>query len=170
MVRRLLVGLGKGLLVGGALALLLIYGAGLSAFGAGLAYLMAAVTGVVTGLIAGKPIWADDARIEAGLKAVVGALVGAAVMFGLRKWVGVSVDLGAFGQGVLGELPLTSLPVIATLLALFYELDNSGGDGGEKKQGAQKQRIAAESSGSSALEEDELDADEASAPAAREKR
>ena len=91
-----------------------------------LAYLLAVATGIVTGLVAGKPIWAKDARIEAGLKAAAGAVVGAGLMYALRTWGGVSVDLGAYGNGVLGELPMTALPMVATVLALFYEIDNSG--------------------------------------------
>ena len=40
------------------------------------AYAAAVVTGIVVGLVAGKPIWAEDARIEAGTKAIAGAILG----------------------------------------------------------------------------------------------
>ncbi len=144
MLKRLLFGLVKGVLVGGLLGLLLVKGLGLTAFGAILAYLFAVLAGVLTGLVAGKPIWAKGARIEAGLKAFVGALLGAGVMFILRKWVPVHLDLGAFGNGVLGELPIASLPVVATGLALLYEIDNTGGDEPEEAEGAKsKKRVDA---------------------------
>jgi len=61
MLKRLLVGLFIGLVTGGLLAAVLIKGLGITAFAAGaggtaLALLFAAITGVVVGLIAGKPI------------------------------------------------------------------------------------------------------------------
>ena len=86
MLKRLLVGLFIGLVIGAALAAVLIKGLSLSLFatgagGAALAYLFAAVTGVVVGLVAGKPIWASGGQIEAGLKAFFGALLAAVGMF-----------------------------------------------------------------------------------------
>jgi hypothetical protein len=91
-----------------------------------LAYPLAVLLGVLSGLVAGKPIWQRDARIEAALKAVVGAVVGGGVMFALRKWVNPTLDLGALGAGELGQLPVVSLPLIATALSLLFELDNTG--------------------------------------------
>ncbi len=132
MLKRLLVGLFIGLVIGAALAAVLIKGLSLSVFatgagGAALADLFAAVTGVVVGLVAGKPIWASGGQIEAGLKAFFGALLGAAAMFALRRWVDVPVDLSAIsaGRGALGELPALTLPIIAAVLGGFYELDNT---------------------------------------------
>jgi hypothetical protein len=142
MLKRALIGLVKGVLVGGALGAGLVYGLGLAVFPAWLAYIAAVLTGAVTGLVAGKPIWQKDARIEAGLKAVAGAVVGGFAMFGVRQWLGVSIDLGELGKGALGDLPLTSLPLVATLLALFFEIDNTGDDG--KAEDASKKRVAAD--------------------------
>jgi hypothetical protein len=125
MLRRLLLGLVKGVLIGGVLAAALVQGLGVTFFGAFLAYATALVLGALTGLFAGKPLWAKDARIEVALKAVVGALVAAASMFALRKWVTPEVDLGGFGAGALGSLPAVTLPLIATFLAIVFELDNT---------------------------------------------
>lgn len=132
MLKRLLVGLFLGLVIGGALAAVLIKGLSLSVFatgagGAALAYLFAAVTGVVVGLVAGKPIWASGGQIEAGLKAFFGALLGAGAMFALRRFVTTPIDLGAIsaGAGAIGELPALTLPIIAAVLGGFYELDNT---------------------------------------------
>ena len=127
-LKRALIGLLKGVLVGGALAAGLVYGLGIPVFAAWLAYVAAIVTGAATGLVAGKPIWQKDGRIEAGLIAVAGAVVAAFAMFGVRQWLGISIDLGELGKGALGDLPLTSLPLIATALALFFEIDNTGDD------------------------------------------
>jgi hypothetical protein len=152
MIRRLLVGLVLGFLVGGAMAAALVSGLKTATFlGSGgtlLAYLTAVVTGVVTGLVAGKPIWAAGAKIEAGLKAVFGALLAAGAMFALRQWAGgVTLDLsgiGAGGPAPLAELPAASLPLIAAVLGGLFELDNTGD--GEPKQadgkGEARKRVA----------------------------
>jgi hypothetical protein len=134
MVRRLLVGLVIGLVVGGLLAAGLVVGLKWTTFagagGALLAYVAAVCTGVATGLVAGKPIWASGARIEAGLKAFFGALISAGLMFALRKWGGTwAIDLSALGAGgpaAVGQLPSVSLPLIGATLGALFELDNTG--------------------------------------------
>jgi hypothetical protein len=132
MVKRLIVGLFLGAVIGAILAGLLVQGLGIqtfdaSAFGAAGAYLAAAVTGVMTGLVAGKPIWSADGKIEAGLKAFFGALLALGGMFVLRQWVHLEVDLTAMKAGAaeVGQLPAASLPIIAAVLAAFFELDNN---------------------------------------------
>jgi hypothetical protein len=134
MVRRLLIGLVLGLIVGGLAATALVAGLHVTMFDAGaggvaLAYLAAALTGVLTGLVAGKPIWASGAKIEAGLKAFFGALVAAGLMFAVRRWITPSVNLDSLGAGAgpIGDLPAASLPLVAALLGGFFELDNTGG-------------------------------------------
>src|SRR5271165_4338682 len=83
MGKKFLVGLLKGLLVGGATSygLFVVFPSVMAGF---LGYLFAALVGVLTGLIAGKPIWSKGASIEASLKAVFGAILGAGILFGLR--------------------------------------------------------------------------------------
>src|SRR5882672_2772040 len=100
MVRRLFVGLVLGLVVGGLLVAGLKVDTFLGSGGGAIAYLAAALTGVMTGLVAGKPIWAPGAKVEAGLKALFGALLGAGAMFALRQWAGGwSPDLHFIGAG-----------------------------------------------------------------------
>lgn len=185
MLRRLFVGLVLGLVVGGLVAAGLVQGLHMLAFpdgtgGALMAYLTAAVTGVLTGLVAGKPIWAAGARIEAGLKAFFGALLAAGLMFALRQWAGgvhlPVTELTPAGS-VIGSLPVASLPAVAALLGAFFELDNTGGDQeGDKKGGGAKKRVADEGSNGKAKariadEDDGGEADEgAAAPAKRAKR
>jgi hypothetical protein len=134
MLKRLVFGLIFGLLVGGLLSAAVIKGLGMVAFtgtgGTVLAYVFAAVTGVLVGLVAGKPIWAAGGQIEAGLKAVAGAIVAAGAMFAMRRWLNFDVDLHSFGVGPLtaqpaGLLPATTLPLIAAVLGAFYEADNT---------------------------------------------
>ena len=76
MLRRLLVGLILGLIVGGLVAAALVAGLHQNLFaddtgGSAFAYLAAAVTGVLTGLVAGKPIWASGAKIRGRAQGVL---------------------------------------------------------------------------------------------------
>jgi hypothetical protein len=132
MLRRLITGLVLGLIAGSLLAAALVGGLKVETFegagGVALAYLSAALTGVTTGLVTGKPIWAAGAKVEAGLKAFFGALLGAGVMFALRRWATWAIDLSFMGGGgpaALYALPAASLPLIAALLGGFFELDNT---------------------------------------------
>jgi hypothetical protein len=135
MLKRLLFGLVLGLVLGGVVAAVLVQGLGIESFAgvAVYAYLSAAVTGVLAGLVAGKPIWSGDGKIEAGLKAFFGGLLALGAMFALRQWVAIDVDLTSLraGSGTVGDLPAASLPLIAAVLAGFFELDNSSSDAGK---------------------------------------
>ena len=147
MARRLILGPLKGLLIGGALALILVKGLGIGTFGAALAYSCAVLAGVLAGLLTGKPVWARNARVEAGLKVVVGAALAAALMFALRQWGSVTLDLSNFGAGAgsLGELPVVSLPLIALALALLFDLDNTRDEaenGDVRESSVRKRRVA----------------------------
>jgi hypothetical protein len=85
------------------------------------------VAGAITGLIAGKPIWALDAKVEGGLKALFGALAAAGAMFALRQWATeVEVPMSFLGgPGPVSELPAVSLPLIAAVLGGLFGLDNT---------------------------------------------
>ena len=164
MLKRLIIGLITGFIMGAIVAAVLVKGLALTVFSGTLAYVFAAVTGVFVGLVAGKPIWAKGGQIEAGLKAVVGAVVGAVAMLALRRWVEVPVDLSAIGAGygVLGSLPAASLPIIAAILGALYGLDNTDEPDEAKKAdkpakagaAAKKVRVAA-----SDASEEEADAE-----------
>ena len=139
MLKRLIVGLILGTVIGAVVAVILVQGLGMVMFAnAVFAYLAAAATGVITGLVAGKPIWASDGKIEAGLKAFFGILLGLGGMFALRTWGNMHVDLGMLkaGEGFIGALPAASLPIIAGVLSAFYEIDNSPGDSVKKDDDA----------------------------------
>jgi len=136
MLKRLIFGLLFGLFVGGVLAVAVIKGLGMTAFatsGAGVAlpYVFAAVTGVLVGLVAGKPIWASGGQIEAGLKAIVGAAIAAGAMWAMRRWLNFEVDLHTLAAATpavptaAGDLPVVTLPLIAAVLGGFYEADNT---------------------------------------------
>jgi hypothetical protein len=153
MLGRLLIGIVKGLIVGSLLGFGLVK-LGLALPGTLIAYLSAALTGVAIGLVAGKPIWAKDAKIEAGMKAFVGALLAMGLMAAARHWLLVALPF-SFGSlapegATLGGFAMTSLAAIAAVLGGFYEADNDPSEeeaapaGGAKKEGAKGQRIAAD--------------------------
>lgn len=172
MVKRLVYGLLLGLLVGGLIAAAVVKGLGTLSFvgtgGAVLAYVFAAVTGVLVGLVAGKPIWASGGQIEAGLKAIVGALLGAGAMFAMRRWLAIDVDLHSLVAGIspatpepAGLLPVTTLPAIAAVLGAFYEADNTPetgdkNDKGEKGKGKEsaKSKVRVANAGEAEVEEE----------------
>ncbi len=178
MLGRLLIGIVKGLLVGGLVGFALAK-LGFAAPGAIIAYLAAAMTGVLVGLVAGKPIWAKDAKIEAGMKAFFGALLGVGLMYAARRWLtmplpvalgplaaaNTSLGEAATSTGTIGGLAITSLASIAGLLGGFYEADNDPSEGqqaavgGTKRAPASNKRIAAEEAGEEADEELDAEAD-----------
>lgn len=168
MIRRLLTGIVVGLLLGAIVAALFIKGLGVLTFGTVLALLAAAATGAIVGLVAGKPIWASGAKIEAGLKAVAGAVLGVVGMLLVRKFLGESIDLSQFGAGTgaIGDLPATSLPIVAGVLGAFFEVDNTP-EAKDEKGGAPGKRVAAKVRVAEEEEDSALDEQAASKRAKR---
>ena len=141
-MKRLLTGLVLGLVVGA------LFGYGLfrvlpDAMSGVLGYAFAAIVGVVIGLVAGKPIWAKGAGVEAGLKAGIGALLGCGLLLGLRYVPFHVPALADVPAEQLGRHVIGSLAAISTLLAVFYELDNSGGDDDATKHAPTRKRVSA---------------------------
>jgi hypothetical protein len=130
LLKRLFLGFFLGLIVGGGIAVGMTRGLAwpfAGPDGALYAYLSAALAGTLTGLIAGKPIWHQSGKIEAGLKAFFGSLLSLGLLFALRKFVHQSVDLSLLqgGSGPLGDLPYVALPAVSGVLGAFFELDNT---------------------------------------------
>ncbi len=182
MLKRLAYGILFGLLVGALLAAAVVKGIGMLAFtggtGAVLAYVFAAVTGVLVGLVAGKPIWSAGGQIEAGLKAFFGALPASGMMFALRRWVHFDVDLHGFGLSpaaptAAGMLPAISLPLIAAILGGFYEADNTPAPEDKEKEGKASGKAPASSANGKKVRvahEDDDEDEVASAPAKKAKK
>lgn len=176
MIKRLVYGLIFGLFVGGILALAVVKGLGelsfgVSAGGTVLAYVFAAVTGVLVGLVAGKPIWASGGQIEAGLKAVVGAGIAAAAMWAMRRWLNFDLDFHSIGASpsvptAAGLLPAITLPAIAGLLGAFYEADNTPApeDKAAKSSGKAAAPAKSKTRVAAPAEEDEADELDAAPP------
>jgi hypothetical protein len=152
MVRRLAVGMVKGLVLGAVLAAALVAGLGLVQFGPWLWAPAACATGLLTGLVIGKPLWAGDAKVEAGLKGLVGALLAAGGLFALRTWLPLSLDLSAVaaGHGAIGDLPAASLPLLAGVLGAWFEADNTA----PSRAGSERHRVEATADLSEAVSHD----------------
>lgn len=169
MIGRLILGAFVGALIGVGLAAALVKGLGIVAVGAILAYVFAAVAGALTGLFAGKPVWAQGGQIEAALKAVFGALLAAGAMFALRTWVHMDIDLSRFGAGAgpIGDVPAASLPLIAGVLGALFGLDNTPEPEGTAKSGAAPKRVRIEKGGAKGATADEDEAEEVASRRAR---
>lgn len=144
MVGRFILGLIKGVLVGAAVAAVLVKGLGIVTWGAPIAYVAAVVTGLLTALVSGKAIWVRDAGVENAIKAVAAVLIASVGMFAVRKWLPYAVDLSVVqaGVGKLGDLPAAALPLVGTLLALMFEIDNTGESAKEAGRERARARIA----------------------------
>jgi hypothetical protein len=129
MFKRLMGGLVIGIVMGAIAAVAVVKGLGVTSFldRSILAYVAALATGAFVGLVAGRPIWAKGAWIEVALKAFFGSLLAAGGMLALRKWGVFSLDLSSVGAGAgqIRDLPAATLPLIATVLSVFYEIDNT---------------------------------------------
>ncbi len=170
MLIRLVLGLLKGLAIGGLVGFGLAK-LGLAAPAALFAYTAAALVGALVGLIAGKPIWAADGRIEAGLKAGFGALLATGLMALARNFLGFAmpVDLGALAaanqslgetsaQGTFGGLAIVSLAMVAAVIGAFYDADNTPDPEADKKVAGgtpPKARIATKAAPADELDENE---------------
>jgi hypothetical protein len=131
MVKKVVLGVVEGALIGGIVffALLRLH-AGWTPV---VAYTAAALVGALVGAVAGKPIWAREAKLEGLLKSLAGAFIAGTAMYGARKWLtGFHVNLGALGGGAgpIGQVPAAVLPMIGTGLGFVFEVDDAlGGDG-----------------------------------------
>ncbi len=174
---RLVVGLLKGLILGGLVGYALA-AAGMATPGAIVAYPVAAVVGVLVGLVAGKPIWDKDGRIEAGMKAAAGAILAPGLMWLARRFLTFDVPfdvtllpgLGAVsGTPELGAFAVTSLAAVAGLLAGFYDADNQPQAKSEaaEKAPATKKRVAAAGGDAQEAEAEAAELEAAAAEAAR---
>jgi len=138
-VLRLLAGILKGLFVGSLIGALLVV-LGLGTPGALVASVAAAAAAMLVAPISGKKIWEKDGTLQAALKAVAGLFLGPGLMWLARRFAIVPLPdvttlpgLGALPgidalRGVpltLGSFALTSVALVAAVLAGLYDLDNT---------------------------------------------
>ena len=104
-----------------------------------------ALTGALVGLVAGKPIWAEGARIEAGLKAGFGAVLAVLALWLLNRYTGLTNATALpFGHAkhVVGQVSVLAFPMIAAVLTTLFEIDNTP-ETEEAKQIREKNAAAA---------------------------
>lgn len=158
MLKRLGLGLLKGLVIGGAIGAGLQYGLGWIDAAGLLGFLITMAAAGTAGVFAGKAPWAEGAWIEATLKGMVGVGLGALAYWGLG-YVPFEVPFpGLEGTHALNALPVVFTPAIAGVYGALVELDNTGdGDAKGEGKGGPKARVA-------------LDEDVAEAEAPRRRR
>lgn len=145
MLRRLLVGLLKGVVVGGAIGALLHFGLGLTQISASwMNYSLYALVAAVVGLIAGQPFWRRGAGVAAILKALFGLGVGAGLYALGSNYVRVPVDgFSLFRLGTeFPHAPLLFAPAVAALYGMFVELDDGGEPPEEKNTGVRVSTVS----------------------------
>ena len=128
---RLVLGLLKGAVVGGALgfaALKLGVGGGAAAF------VTYALIGGLVGMLCGKPPWRQDTFWTSALKGIGGLIVGALLYRGGSKLLGgihlsLPASLGAPPDRSIAELPIILGPLVGALWGAFIEVDDGGGTG-----------------------------------------
>lgn len=125
MIKRAAWGLAKGLIVGALIAAALVFGLGVASLTHAAAYIMAGLAGVLTGLVAGKPIWHEGARIEAGLKAFFGAILGGGALYALQRWAPLPANIVPLGRSFVGDVSVAAFPLIAAVIGFIYEIDNT---------------------------------------------
>jgi hypothetical protein len=125
MFRRLFLGLFEGAFLGALLVFAIVRGAGWSSLPLWMALVASGVLGAVIGLVAGKPIWREGAKIEAGLKSFFGALLGVGALYAMQRWVPLPALPMAIPGVEHGPVPLAYLPLVGITLAMLFELDDT---------------------------------------------
>ena len=165
MLKRLLIGILKGIIVGGAVGAALYFGLHQGSLESGFAYVLYGAVGALTGVVAGKPLWKQGAWIEALLRGVFGIAVGCglyALASSFLHVAAIPLPAGLFPRlgdaeipRFLFQQPLAMAPLLATLYASLIELDN---DGKGEDVASTKVRVAR-------LEDINIGEEEAEAPA-----
>ncbi len=123
---RVILGLIKGAIVGGAVGFGLVK---LGFTGGFFAYVGCALVGAVVGLVAGRAPWQAETNWTWIVKMIVGAIIGA----GLCALGMHFLPSKSFTVSQLGVLPLQSGPVLAPLIGVLYGIFVEVDDGGAKK-------------------------------------
>lgn len=149
--RRLLVGLLKGLVLGGLVGAGVHLGLGWTRTSGVLAYLIAVGAGATVGLLAGKPPWARGAWLESVLRAVGGLVVGGLLYFLAVRFASAPIPLEA-GPGVPAGTPWVELPLlyalaVGALYGALVELDHTPDRPGGGARKASKGRAAPDGGG-----------------------
>jgi hypothetical protein len=132
---RVIIGLIKGLVVGGAI------GYGLLRLGwvtPAIAYLACALVGAVVGVVAGRAPWKAETIWTPALKMIVGALIGVGLAaLGLHFAPAIDVAVKPLQVG-LDAVPFRSGPILAPIVGILYGIFVEVDDGGAAKKAAEE--------------------------------
>lgn len=136
LVRRFLVGLLKGLVIGGLVGAGAQLGLGWTRTTGLLGYLLAMGAGATVGLLAGKPPWAREAWLESILRAVAGLVVGGLLYFLALRFAAAPIPVDG-GPGVPAGTPWVELPLlfalaIGAVYGAIVELDHTPDDAAKR--------------------------------------
>lgn len=160
MLKRLGLGLLKGLAIGGAIGAGLQYGLHWTDASGLLGFLIAMGAAGTAGVFAGRPPWREGAWIEAALKGMVGVGLGALAYWGMTYLDFLQVPWPQLaGTHSVDALPALYAPAIAGVYGALVELDNTGEAAAGAKAGGAKARVE--------LDELDLGDDVEAAPAKR---
>ncbi|MCU1283060.1 MAG: hypothetical protein JWM53_6606 [bacterium] len=138
---RVIIGLVKGLIVGGGV------GYGLLRLGwtsGALAYVACAIVGAVVGVVAGRAPWKAETIWTPVLKMIVGALIGVGLAaLGTHFGPDAEVYVKPLQTG-LEHVPFRSGPILAPIIGVLYGVFVEWDDGGAKKDGGVKKADGAE--------------------------
>jgi hypothetical protein len=127
---RVIIGLIKGLVIGGAAGYGLLR---LGWTGAALTYVACAVVGAVVGVVAGRAPWKAETIWTPVLKMIVGALVGLGLAaLGVRFGPDIQVFVKPLHTG-LDMVPFRSGPILAPIIGVLYGIFVEWDDGASKK-------------------------------------
>jgi len=169
MFKRLLLGLLKGLVIGGAFGAAVFFGLSVQASGVegALAYLLYAGVALVAGVLSGRPPWLKGAWVESLLKGLFGLAVGAGLYAVATKVFGnaLAPDIAGAQHLKLIAQPLMMAPGIAAIYAALIELDNTG-----EEEAAAASSVRIRSVDDIKVDEDEEVEAPAAKPAAKARR
>lgn len=138
---RLIIGLLKGLVVGGAVG----YGAFAAGLGGGFHWVTYGLIGALVGLIAGRPVWSHlRDRSSTVWTAVIKAIFGAGVAVGLyavvsRVWGGCSVAIPQVAEGprLIQDWQFVFGAAVGGIFGAFTEWDDAPPKGEKKAKKAE---------------------------------
>ncbi len=156
MLKRLGLGLAKGLVIGGAIGAALQFGLHWTDVSGLLGFLIAMGVAGTTGVFAGRPPWQQGAWIEATLKGLVGVGLGALLYWVSSRWGQFVVPFpGLHEPASWTELPVVFAPAIAGVYGSLVELDNTGGGEKSEAKSSAKARVAVDEDADFEEEEEE---------------
>jgi hypothetical protein len=171
MLKRLLIGLLKGILIGGALGAAMHFAMKGHTFGPEgvLPFLFYGAVVGITGVFAGQEPWKQGAWISSILKGVFGFLMGMGLFWVSRRFLGTVPAPGVAALGLSGAkfvaAPLLLSPALSTVYSTLVELDDGGeqaaaDDASNKKGGRTGVRASAKKSPMEILDEIDVEEDE----------